>query len=271
MRRPLRLPDGWVTDTVRANGITVRSYQVGAGPPLLFAHGFYENACCRVPIINALAEQFTVYAYDARGHGHTDAPATGYEMSDRVADMRGVIDALELDKPIVYGHSMGAATAAWLATEAELGGLILEDPARFADTEPPMGPADRRRFVHDRVHEWRSQSLAERIDALDTAGEQAHRYAVAQGECDPRIAELAHAGYPVTSAAFSDIDCPTLVLKADADDRIRREERQLAAPLDGRLVHIDGAGHSVVHDEFDAALRTIRSFVSCQHLSYETA
>lgn len=261
MRRPLRLPDGWTTDTVRANDISVRTYRTGAGPPLLLAHGFYESARYRRPVVDALAEQFTVHAYDARGHGHTDAPATGYALADRVADMRGVIDALGLDAPVVYGHSMGAATAAWLATETDLDALVLEDPARFADSAPPMGADERRRFVRERVHEWRNQSLAERIDALDGEGERARRRAVAQGECDPRIETLAHAGYPVTSDAFSDIDCPTLVLKADANERVRRAERRLAEPLTGRLVHLDGAGHAVVRDEFDAAVGEIRSFI----------
>ncbi|WP_075936986.1 alpha/beta fold hydrolase [Halosegnis longus] len=267
MRRPLRLPDGWTTDTVRANDITVRTYRTGAGPPLLLAHGFYESARCRRPVVDALAEQFTVHAYDARGHGHTDAPATGYQMADRVADMREGIAALGLDAPVVYGHSMGAATAAWLATEADLDALVLEDPARFADSEPPMSADERRRFVRDRVHEWRSQSLAERVDALEAEGEQARRRAVAQGECDPRTAALAHAGYPVTSDAFGDIDAPTLVLKADADDRIRQEERRLAGPLDGPLVHIDGAGHTVVRDEFDAAVSEVRAFVERRGLA----
>lgn len=267
MRRPLRLPDGWTADTVRANGITIRTYRTGDGPPLLLAHGFYESARCRRPVVDALAEQFTVHAYDARGHGHTDAPASGYQMADRVADMRGVAGALGLDSPVVYGHSMGAATAAWLATDARLDGLVLEDPARFADSEPPMGADDRRRFVRERVHEWQSKSLAERIADLDGDGETARRRAVAQGECDPRIATLAHAGYPVTAEAFSDIDCPTLVLKADADDRVREKERDLATPLDGRLVHIDGAGHTVVRDEFAAAVDEIRAFVGQRELA----
>lgn len=261
MRRPLRLPDGWTTDTVRANGITVRTYRTGTGPPLLFAHGFYESARCRRPVVDALAEQFTVHAYDARGHGHTDAPATGYGMTDRVADMRGVIAALGLDSPAVYGHSMGAATAAWLATGTDLDALVLEDPARFADSEPPMAADERRRFVRERVYEWRGQSLAERSGALDGEGEQARRCAVAQGECDPRIEHLARAGYPVTSEAFSDIDCPTLVLKADADDSVRQTERRRAEPLDGSLVHVDGAGHTVVRDKFDAAVGEIRAFI----------
>ena len=53
-----------------------------------------------------------VLSYDARGHGDSDpAPEPGaYEYSDLVADLEAVLDERELDRVVLVGASMGAAT-----------------------------------------------------------------------------------------------------------------------------------------------------------------
>lgn len=126
----VNIPDGWTTDTVRANGIDLRYYRTGDGPPLVMTHGFFGNGRCWIPLAETLAEDYDVVTYDARGHGRSDAPETGYDVENRVADLVGLVEALDLDDPILLGHSMGAATVAWTAAEhPDLPrALVLEDP-----------------------------------------------------------------------------------------------------------------------------------------------
>jgi pimeloyl-ACP methyl ester carboxylesterase len=57
--------------------------------------------------------------YDARGHGESAAPEdrSAYEYPDLAADLSAVLDDLDVDKAVLVGHSMGAATAVRFALE----------------------------------------------------------------------------------------------------------------------------------------------------------
>ncbi|PJF47663.1 MAG: alpha/beta hydrolase [Chloroflexi bacterium] len=59
-------------------------------------------------------------APDARGHGLSNAPERGYAAADHAADVAALIRALELNRPIVMGHSMGGAVATPVAAQHSL-------------------------------------------------------------------------------------------------------------------------------------------------------
>ena len=62
-----------------------------------------------------LTRRFRVITYDARGHGRSAKPSSGYGFDPIVADARAVIRATGLRRPIVVGHSWGATVALELA------------------------------------------------------------------------------------------------------------------------------------------------------------
>ncbi|AFK21319.1 MULTISPECIES: alpha/beta fold hydrolase [Haloferax] len=127
----MNLPDSWTTDTVHVNGVGLQYYRAGSGPPLVMAHGFYNNGRCWEPLVADLADDYELVMYDARGHGRSDAPKSGYTMDDRVEDLLGLVDALDLVDPILLGHSMGGSIVAWTAAKKPdlPRAIILEDPA----------------------------------------------------------------------------------------------------------------------------------------------
>lgn len=70
------------------------------------------------------------------------------------------------------------------------------------------------------------------------------------------------AGWLDATETFGDIESPTLVLRADGDEE--RRERDLAAAdelSNGRLVHVDGAGHCAFRDRREAATVELRAFL----------
>jgi pimeloyl-ACP methyl ester carboxylesterase len=84
----------------------------GSGPPLVISHA--TGFCGRLydPLAAALAHRFHVYAVDHRGHGQAGSPRDGDMSYDAMAvDLLEAIDALELETPSVFGHSMGATVA----------------------------------------------------------------------------------------------------------------------------------------------------------------
>jgi pimeloyl-ACP methyl ester carboxylesterase len=262
----MRLPERWQTDSVRANGIDLQYHRIGSGPPILLAHGFYDDGRRWVPLARDLADDYEVVAYDARGHGQSDAPETGYDLDSRIGDLCGVVEALGLEDPILLGHSMGAATAAWTAATrpALPRALVLEDPVGVHD-QPEMSPDYRAAAVRDRLESAAGRTVEELIEEHypDVEPDQARRLATASHECSPRVAEIAREAYPSPLAAtFSDIESPTLVLRRDAGIDRRVSDLDAADSLrDGRLVHVPGAGHYVFQGEYDAAYAELRTFL----------
>jgi alpha-beta hydrolase superfamily lysophospholipase len=85
------LPEEWTADTVNTNGADLECYRTGDGPPLLMAHGLYDNGRRWVPLAADFCDEYEVVTFDARGHGRSEAPEAGYSLEDRVADLRGPV------------------------------------------------------------------------------------------------------------------------------------------------------------------------------------
>ena len=78
----------------------------GVGKPLLLIHGNKEDHTIFTKLVNALKDNFTVYAIDSRGHGKSDKVNT-FHYNDMADDILRFIDELGLDKPCFYGFSDG--------------------------------------------------------------------------------------------------------------------------------------------------------------------
>ncbi len=93
---------------VRANGIQFHYWQSGSGPPVVMTHGLGGNlAGWHLTLVPELQSHYRVTTYDLRGHGRTDAPETGYTNRNMAEDLRGVMDALGIDRAHLVGHSWG--------------------------------------------------------------------------------------------------------------------------------------------------------------------
>jgi pimeloyl-ACP methyl ester carboxylesterase len=107
-----------------AGSMTLRGEQAGrldgGSPPLVLLHGLSATRRNVVQGSRQLPRRgYRVAAYDARGHGASD-PAPGpdaYGYPDLVDDLRAVLDELEVERPVLVGSSMGAATALAFAME----------------------------------------------------------------------------------------------------------------------------------------------------------
>ena len=106
-----------------SSGITLHYQRVGTGPDVVMVHGITGNlAVWHLHLVPALAEEHRLLTYDLRGHGYSDTPPTGYSPDDMADDLLGLLDALELERPVVVGHSYGADVALYLAAEASPSG-----------------------------------------------------------------------------------------------------------------------------------------------------
>jgi 3-oxoadipate enol-lactonase len=106
----------------------------GAGPAIVLLHGL--TATRRYVVMGSrLLERrgYRLIGFDARGHGQsTPAPEpAAYEYADMVEDLEAVLDHLEIERAVLAGSSMGAATAVAfaLAHPERVAGLVQSTPA----------------------------------------------------------------------------------------------------------------------------------------------
>jgi pimeloyl-ACP methyl ester carboxylesterase len=66
-----------------------------------------------------------------------------------------------------------------------------------------------------------------------------------------------------TGDSLAKIPVPTLILKADAPPDVRKAHQEAASVmLKGKLVHIDGAGHNLHHDQLARTVEVLTGFLS---------
>ena len=98
-------------------------------PPIVLLHGVASNAKIWITVGPRLAERFHVYALDQRGHGETDKPDSGYDTPSVVEDIVAFLEAVDIERPVIAGHSWGGNVALEYAATHQHGlrGLILVD------------------------------------------------------------------------------------------------------------------------------------------------
>jgi pimeloyl-ACP methyl ester carboxylesterase len=89
-------------------GLRMHVAEAGHGDPVLLLHGFPQHWWEWRGVIPGLAEHHRVIVPDLRGTGWTDAPETGYDRVQLVADVVALLDALEIDRVHLVGHDWGA-------------------------------------------------------------------------------------------------------------------------------------------------------------------
>jgi len=88
----------------------------GRGAPVVLLHGFPDTSRLWTAQIDALtAAGYRAVAPDLRGRGASERPrdVEAYVLRRIVADVTGILDALELERAHVVGHDWGAGVA-WL-------------------------------------------------------------------------------------------------------------------------------------------------------------
>lgn len=93
------------------DGEAIHVHVSGSGPPIVLMHEWASAHGVWSPVAERLVDRFTVYRWDARGHGkHPPRVAAPPTVGRMAADLGQLIDHFGLERPVVVGHSMGALT-----------------------------------------------------------------------------------------------------------------------------------------------------------------
>ncbi len=240
------------------NNVSLHYEVSGLGPPLVLCHGFSGSHQDWLHQVAALNRDYTVLAFDSRGHGSSDAPAAAeaYSVSLFAADVLALADALGFDRFSLAGHSMGGFVALRAALDfpGRLNSLILVDTS--------AGPVD----MADQSQLRAELEEIARVDGMAAAFEHNaannplalegyrlfpwHRELARRRMLETSVDGYVYAGRALTeredvTGRLGEIRVPTLVVVGEADAPFRRPSEVLAWGIpDARYEVIPGAAHS---------------------------
>lgn len=129
--------------------------------PLVLLHGLGATADTWRLVAEHLYFRHVIVAFDLRGHGQSDSPASGYDLTAMAEDIVSGMAALGFGKIALVGHGLGARVALVLAVRhpALVSHLILVD---YPLVEPRHWPGMvRERFISERSpREWYASRTA---------------------------------------------------------------------------------------------------------------
>lgn len=257
-----------MSNVARVRGIELAYTDAGAGPAVVFLHGFPFDRTMWRGQVERLSEDFRVIAPDLRGHGGTTAtrePATMEEMAD---DVVSLLDELNVPRAVVCGLSMGGyvALALYRAHPSRVRALVLADTRAKADAE------DARRAREENARRALAEGMSPIVDSMLPKLLSQHTRET-EAEVVARVREMMLGITPEGAAAalrgmalrrdqtdlLTSIDVPALVVVGSEDAVTPPSEAEsMHAQIEGsRLRVIEGAGHvSNVErpEEFDRAL-----------------
>jgi pimeloyl-ACP methyl ester carboxylesterase len=243
---------------INRDGVAIHFEARGAGPVVLFTHGYCASGRMWAPQLEALSSRFRVVAWDLRGHGASDSPEDpdAYSEALAIADMEAVLDAAGAGAApaVIAGHSLGGylSLAFQQAHPARTRALML------FSTGPGYRRDDARAgwnaYAEKQARRYEERGLAAVPDGEMTAG-AGHRSArglalAARGILAQRDAHVID--------GLDAVDVPTLILIGARDERYFAGTDYMAAKIPGaRKILIEQAGHAVNLEQpeaFDAAL-----------------
>lgn len=147
--------------------------EAGTGPALVLLHGIGSGSASWLGQLDGLAGRFRVLAWDAPGYGGS-APLREAQPLARhyVQALDEGLQALDVEAPLLLGHSLGAiVAAAWAAAQPQrVGALVLASPARgYGLAEPAQ----------------REAKYRERIELVERLGIEGLSATRAAGLCAP--------------------------------------------------------------------------------------
>ncbi len=100
-----------------SNGVKLHYIDWGGdGRPLVLLAGLGDSAQQYRGLAPKLIDRFRVAGLTRRGHGRSEQPADDYDLDTLIEDIRRFLDALEIERAILVGHSFGGIEMPLFAT-----------------------------------------------------------------------------------------------------------------------------------------------------------
>ena len=238
---------------------------VSVAPPLVCVHGYTSSADAFNGFARQFRDRFHIIALDVRGHGSSAwSPDGAYHYRDQASDLVAFVDALGLDRFILFGTSMGGLIAMTYAVQlgARLRALALNDigpdveagnlritqqVGARPDSFPSLDAAMEFRRAASAI--VASRSLADQrelaLGVLQPRPDGSYGWKMDHAYIRQRI-ERGPPARPDLWPTLAALTCPTLVIWGTTSDVLSdaQVKRMLAALRHGTLLAVPGVAHA---------------------------
>jgi pimeloyl-ACP methyl ester carboxylesterase len=248
---------------------------------IIFLHGFALNAHTWDLVCLSLRLDYRCIALDLRGHGDSEwSPGLHYDLPSLAEDVGNLLDALDVDRPILVGMSMGGMTALRYAADHSdrLAGLVVIEAGAIPRDD---GLRRLRGFIaaeheHDSIEDFVSQAVSFnsrrdpellRISLRHNLRQQwngrwtwkydRRHLGVVPGDGHVRAMAALAAESPA-------IACPTLIVRGSDSDLFSVEDAETVTRRipSARWVTVQRSGHNVQGDNPAGLVEVLGEFLS---------
>ena len=239
-----------------------------SGPAVLLLPGPTDSWRSYEPVLDRLPHSIRAIAVSQRGHGDSDKPDSGFGVEDFAGDVVELLNALEIDRAVLVGHSGSCLVARRVALDhpARIAGLVLEASPTNLCTDAAL------QFVSSVV-----AGLADPIDpdfarsfVANTSSDN-----VAPEVVDMLVADILKVPARVWHAMFSGlldyddtpeltrVGAPTLLIWGDDDPLVSREMQEVLADRipHAELIIYPAVGHTPRWDDSQRFSGDLAAFV----------
>ncbi|MBA4400033.1 MAG: hypothetical protein C0396_09245 [Anaerolinea sp.] len=261
--------------SIMREGVRIQYYRTGGEkPPLILLHGLSDNALSwnRLPML--LEVEYDVVMVDARGHGLSGLDELGAGLDVQADDVAALIEQLNLVKPVLIGHSMGAALAGLVAARLPkvIRGVIMIDPPWRDEAEIIPSNGKERLDEATRAGFWKAketdlQTLMARAKVENPGWDESEfmQLAKARQQFNPEaLNSVMIRAFPWKEIAPR-LACPGLLITGDPEygaiitpmlaGKIERLWRK------GKVIHVPRAGHNIHRDQFAFVMQAVSTFL----------
>jgi non-heme chloroperoxidase len=250
-----------------------------SGIPVIALHGVTDSWRSFEPVLPHLPSALHVMVPSQRGHGHSDKPAAGYRPADFAADVVALMDAMEVERAVLVGHSMGSINALRCAIDhpSRVAGLLLAGTMPWFGRPPELLAYHREQIVPlaDPVPEAVAREFQLSTLARPIAAQVFEGFVAESLKVPARVWRDAFAGFigDDFSSRLREISVPTLIVCGRHDGFCLAAEQAAMLRLmrNARLVEYADAGHAMHWEEPQRFALDLNHFVNSVAASVATA
>lgn len=238
-----------------ANGVKIRYIDTGKGPAIVLLHGGTSNleSWTTRGVVDNLAKDFRVIAFDARGHGKSDSPHDPAAYGRQQAlDVVRILDALKIERAHIAGFSLGSSTVAQLLTlhpERFLTAVQIAGPGRSPkEANNPRIETEAAEIERDCIS--RSRLMRQAPAGMKPTDEEIEKRMAAcraDKNFDQRATAASLRGYKdqaVTPEQMAAVKVPTLGIVGTLDHTLKGMQELKQIRPDMKLVLLEGVSHT---------------------------
>jgi len=251
----------------------------GAGSPVVLIHGNPGSCQDWTRLYGPLSSRFCGFAFDRPGHGHSDRPNHHPVTVDVQARMlHAALKTLNVEQPILVGHSWGGALALAYALEFqdEVAGLVLLAPAAYESDDgvsfltklpalPVIGDVINFLFT-PLLGAWVVREDLEKAFAPDSVPKHYLRHVLSEWTRPKKVKwysvddALLNTSLPKFTSRYGEIRVPVVIVTGDSDQIVPAAEnahRLYEALPHAELVVLEKTGHQIPFTQPEAVVDAI--------------